>query len=76
MNDKELERFYKRQCVLSSMEAKQGKVPRVCGVSYQCTETGKYMVSEDGKPRMITPDEYRELLDKNKIIFGHKKIIS
>jgi len=74
MNNKELERFYKRQVILSRLDALRGKPPRITGHAIQCDETGQYLVSEDGKPRMITPDEYRELLDKNKIIFGHKVI--
>lgn len=72
MNDKELTRFFKRQCILSAIEAKQGKVPRIVGVSFQNDETGEYLVKRrDGKGGMITSDEYEKLSAEGRIIFGY-----
>jgi hypothetical protein len=75
MNENELTSFYKRQVILSSMEAKQGKVPRIVGVRYQNDETGEYLVSGlDGKGGKISSDEYEKLCSENRIIFGHRII--
>ncbi len=74
MTDKELKQFYKRQCILSIMEAKQGKPPRIVGVSYQNDETGEYLVSRNGKAESITPEEFEKLSADGRMIFGHKVV--
>lgn len=72
MNDKELTRFYKRQCVLSMLDVLRGKPPRIVGVRYQNDKTGEYLVSRrDGKGGMISEEEFKRLHSQGLIIFGH-----
>lgn len=67
-------REWKKQKILGMADALKGGPPRILGVRIFCEETGRYLVSIDGEPQLVTPEEFKRLDAEHGMMFGHRVI--